>query len=651
MKFVGLVSGGKDSCFNILHCINLGHELVALANLYPPADHRSDELDSFMYQTVGFHAVELYGEALGVPLYRSPILGKSIAQGLDYSETANDESEDLYLLLQKVKSAHPDVQGVSVGAILSTYQRTRVENVCSRLGLVSLAFLWQRSQAELLDEIIDSGVDARIIKTAGIGLNKTHLGKSLAEMRGELIKLNKIYGLHLCGEGGEYETLVFNAPIFRKKLVIVDTTIVDHSSDDVSYLRLRVVLEPKSVEERAQEAKYITTTPPLFETKFQDYYEEIFEDASRISEAPELGVRERTRVIEEVVIDTRNLLSVSNITSNSNTLEGEVEDVFTHLISTLKDKDLSIDSVVFVSLLISDMSKFQDINRLYNRYFVKPNPPARFCIQTTIPGNRQVQLSAIAVRHGKRDGLHVQGQSYWAPANIGPYSQAISSNGLTYLAGQIGLTPATMTLVTEPLQELVLSLQNISRVQEATCSDPAYGVAFVSHFDSSSAGLVEKLWDTYVESSSFASLSKPALLVAGVPGLPRNASYELTCLGIEKAYHIQYVNEHDELDSDDDSAKGKHEPLFVWPQEYSEATVLGITRFGHKTTITTASDSPKDLTEVAKESTYGTLISATVYSTIHSAADIEFPCEIIPTTWLNYRGKPVSIGAVFLFSH
>ena len=38
-------------------------------------------------------------------------------------------------------------QGVSCGAILSDYQRLRVEAVCASLGLTCLAYLWQRNQA------------------------------------------------------------------------------------------------------------------------------------------------------------------------------------------------------------------------------------------------------------------------------------------------------------------------------------------------------------------------------------------------------------------------------------------------------------------------------------------------------------------------
>ncbi|GME81609.1 unnamed protein product [[Candida] boidinii] len=163
MKFVALVSGGKDSCFNILHCLAQGHELTCLANLYPPPAE-SDEIDSFMYQTVGHDVLNYYSECIGVPMFRHVIQGTSNNQSLEYKVTDKDETEDLYQLLKKVLDAHPDVQGVSVGAILSTYQRTRVEDVCLRLGLTSLSYLWNRDQGELMNEMCQSEMEARIIK-------------------------------------------------------------------------------------------------------------------------------------------------------------------------------------------------------------------------------------------------------------------------------------------------------------------------------------------------------------------------------------------------------------------------------------------------------------------------------------------------------
>ena len=58
-----------------------------------------------------------------------------------------------------VKQKHPDIQAVSSGAIKSNYQRLRVENVCSRLGLISLAYMWEQDQATLLQSIVSGTID------------------------------------------------------------------------------------------------------------------------------------------------------------------------------------------------------------------------------------------------------------------------------------------------------------------------------------------------------------------------------------------------------------------------------------------------------------------------------------------------------------
>lgn len=62
-----------------------------------------DELDSYMFQTVGHHGIDLYAEAMGLPLYRHTIQGSSKSIDKDYTITENDEVEDLFQLLKKVK--------------------------------------------------------------------------------------------------------------------------------------------------------------------------------------------------------------------------------------------------------------------------------------------------------------------------------------------------------------------------------------------------------------------------------------------------------------------------------------------------------------------------------------------------------------------
>lgn len=81
-----------------------------------------------MYQTVGHEAVELVAKAMGLPLYRGTTSGLRSGCGLQYTPHDGDEVEDLYHLLKRVQRSE-DVEGVASGAVLSNYQRLRVENV------------------------------------------------------------------------------------------------------------------------------------------------------------------------------------------------------------------------------------------------------------------------------------------------------------------------------------------------------------------------------------------------------------------------------------------------------------------------------------------------------------------------------------------
>ncbi|KAF5100762.1 hypothetical protein D0Z00_001150 [Geotrichum galactomycetum] len=155
----------------------------------------------------------------------------------------------------------------------------------------------------------------------------------------------------------------------------------------------------------------------------------------------------------------------------------------------------------------------------------------------------QLSLTFTDPDHTKT-GIHVQGRSYWAPANIGPYSQATRAHGVAHFAGQIPLIPASMDLVTAdktPLQA-VLSLQHIHRVRRALSGVGeafAYIAAVVS---SESAGAVAcRAWAEYKDTSGV----ETPMFVVRVSGLPRAAAVEWTGLGIDQTML-------DSFDLDDD---------------------------------------------------------------------------------------------------
>lgn len=240
MQVVALISGGKDSTFNMMKCVEAGHEIVALANLYPPAGQ--EELDSYMYQSVGHDAIEAIAECFGLPLYRRPITGTPCNLEYAYVPTQEDEVEDLYELLREVKRDFPAVAGVSSGAIHSNYQKNRVEDICTRLGLVSLAYLWGRDQSALLEEMIEQKLHAVLIKTAVIGLGAGDLGRSLSEMRDKLFSLRDQHHINVCGEGGEFESLTLDCPLFRTQRLEIDAAdvIVHRDTPFVSVVFLKI---------------------------------------------------------------------------------------------------------------------------------------------------------------------------------------------------------------------------------------------------------------------------------------------------------------------------------------------------------------------------------------------------------------------------
>ena len=124
MKVLGLLSGGKDSCYNLMHCIANGHEVVALATLVPeegigkfyltnsgaillnnPCE--TDELDSYLYQSVGTSLVTLIAKAMRLPLYRKTITGKPVHLESTYGSRTKDRSTDA----QGVKRARDGIDG------------------------------------------------------------------------------------------------------------------------------------------------------------------------------------------------------------------------------------------------------------------------------------------------------------------------------------------------------------------------------------------------------------------------------------------------------------------------------------------------------------------------------------------------------------
>ena len=427
MKFVALLSGGKDSCYNVMVGQRHGHDLVCLANLVPPAS-AGEEMNSFMYQTAAHNAIPHLAVCFGVPLLRREISGDACCQALDYSPTTGDEVEDLYMLLAEVKAQYPEVQGVSCGAILSTYQRLRVEHVCQRLGLTVLSYLWQRNQAQLLDEMLASGVDAVLVKVAGAGLEPhKHLGKSLRAMRGTLEALHAKFGLDLCGEGGEYETLVLDCPAFQRRLVLDETDVL-LDDEDCSVGNLRI----SACHTETKHSPPLPSPSPSPSSNASAAIARAIAVASALGPAPapapapaassDPAPGSQPRPVDSGLLQTPpSLAPLVACRANRDGL-AQTATAFPFSISqvagsTAADADADTDSAtttaavqrqtrqvlerlalsvtrqlgarsladtVFVHLYLADMALFVAVNEVYCQYF-GTDPPSRSCVQMPLP--------------------------------------------------------------------------------------------------------------------------------------------------------------------------------------------------------------------------------------------------------------------------
>lgn len=155
------------------------------------------------------------------------------------------------------------------------------------------------------------------------------------------------------------------------------------------------------------------------------------------------------------------------------TLEEEVKACFASLQALLAAHESTLLDVSHLTVYLSpaSMALFPAINAIYATYFGTA-PPTRACVSIlTAPGGPRLKLGGLAQldRSTPRKSLHVQSLSYWAAANIGPYSQAITTAERCFIAGQIALVPRSLTLPAPAdfCLEAALSLQHVGRVTEA----------------------------------------------------------------------------------------------------------------------------------------------------------------------------------------
>ncbi len=222
MKVASLFSGGKDSTF-ALWCVQLqGWDVVSLVTVFPVSQ------DSWMFHFPGLNWTKLQAQAIGLPQTTIPTKGEK-----------EEELADLAVGLEKLKESM-GIDTVVSGAVASEYQRTRIDNVCDKLGLKSIAPLWRKDQEQLVREQIESGFEILVTACNALGLDDKWLGRKLdLSDLAKLVRLREQYGLSVAFEGGEAETFVLAAPMFERRLRVVRST--PRWRGDSGYLELEEV--------------------------------------------------------------------------------------------------------------------------------------------------------------------------------------------------------------------------------------------------------------------------------------------------------------------------------------------------------------------------------------------------------------------------
>ncbi|KAF0044149.1 hypothetical protein F2P81_003307 [Scophthalmus maximus] len=573
--------GGKDSCYNMMQCVAAGHRIAALANLRPAHTGEEDELllllllllwstgaggamwasqlhflqtedlrlqsyelDSYMYQTVGHQAIELYGEAMDLPLYRRTIQGSSLDTSRNYSETEGDEVEDLYELLRLVKEKEA-VEAVSVGAILSDYQRAGIK-------------------AELSAGTPD-------LKTTGGCLRyRARLSSDsiydLPDFNLALDSLSQKYGVHICGEGGEYETFTLDCPLFKKKIVIDAAETVIHSADafaPVGYLRFTKMHAENKDSDAVAGALPHGSCPCQNAidkmTEEVEYADQAEDNQQEFTSSCDLSCQQGHDVPPSCSARSSRgyqwISGINGLQSQVPGIQAQTSAAFAQLQSELDRRGWTMKDVILIHLYVSSMDDYGQLNAIYKQHFCM-NPPARVCVQATLPAGQLLQIDCLLhdwtepPQEGcfhQREAMHVQSLSHWAPANIGPYSQSVRVDESVFCAGQIALVPCTMQLMKAGARmQAHLSFSHMKKVLEAVISGLTLAHVVQAHCYTTrhqDIPVIRAVWESMLTAAEQEKdllwepeIGPAPLLVAVVPALPKGAAVELHVTAVQDDY-------------------------------------------------------------------------------------------------------------------
>src|SRR3989344_3490165 len=231
LKLGVLFSSGKDSTAAAYIMSQQNYELTCLITL------RSKNPHSYMFQSAGVEIIELQAQAMELPIIIQETAGEKELELLDL-ETALRRAQEQY-----------HIEGIVSGALFSTYQRDRIEQICDRLGLKIFAPLWHKQPDAHLEELLHAGFEIIFTAIAAAGLDQSWLNRVI--IKTDIEKLKKIREktyINIAGEGGEFESVVLDCPMFKRKIKIQKAEIIEEQKNTATLVIHQARLLPKQNE-------------------------------------------------------------------------------------------------------------------------------------------------------------------------------------------------------------------------------------------------------------------------------------------------------------------------------------------------------------------------------------------------------------------
>ena len=202
MRVVASWSGGKESCFACYKAMLNGFEVSHLLNFVSKEERcMSHGLDSKL--------ILAQSEAIGIPMVQRKVTWKTYEQGFKR-------------VIRELKRS--GIEGAVFGDISNIAGHEGwIDRVCSELDIKPIKPLWGSDPKQLLSNFVEEGFEALVVMVKADLFGKKWLGRKVDEaFVNDTLKFKKKMNIDLCGELGEYHTFVYDGPIFKKPIEILD---------------------------------------------------------------------------------------------------------------------------------------------------------------------------------------------------------------------------------------------------------------------------------------------------------------------------------------------------------------------------------------------------------------------------------------------